>query len=221
MNPVRACAMTLLAWLLLAPAASAEPVRIVSGALVWTDPLADVALTGDSEGFTYSGRGDTRLGRFGPWDQCSVPACIEGTAVPLGTGLDGSLLGGTATLRGTTYRVSSGANPEFAVIGLDWFGSLVIPSGFTGGTLTAPFRFSGNFGYPADPNNTFYYVPLAGSGLASVTFQPWPNNFYPGAFEVTAARFEFNAADPVPEPASMFLIGTGLAALAVRRRRRA
>ena len=210
--------LVVLAWLALAPIVSADPVRIVEGALVWTNPVAEVTLHG--EGFTYSGRGDTRLGRFGPWDMCSLPECTEGSTVPLGAGLDGDVLGGTATYNGTTYRVGTGVRPEDAVIGLEWTGELQIPVGFEGGVLSAPFSFNGTFAFPTDPNNTLSVVPLFGHGTASLTFARWQVPEFSNAFEVTFARYDFSAAEPVPEPASMLLIGTGLAGLAARRVRR-
>src|SRR5918998_235416 len=80
--------------------ASAEPIRLVGGRLVWPDDrrLGVVSIEGDSGGFTYSGRGSTLSNRFAPLETCDrVSGCPGGTLVPLLTQLDTSALGGVAT----------------------------------------------------------------------------------------------------------------------------
>ncbi len=54
-------------------------------------------------------------------------------------------------------------------------------------------------------------VDLLGAGRATLSFAP--STVYPGTFNVTAVRYEFDGASPVPEPTSMLLIGSGLAGL--------
>jgi len=62
---------------------------------------------------------------------------------------------------------------------------------------------------------------LFGSGTARLTFVPHQNPEFAGAFNVETASYDFQAqqVDPIPEPTSMLLFGTGLAGLAAVRRR--
>ncbi|MGH9371793.1 MAG: PEP-CTERM sorting domain-containing protein [Vicinamibacterales bacterium] len=61
---------------------------------------------------------------------------------------------------------------------------------------------------------------LTGQGSVSVTASFLSNpNPGPALFSVDGVRYDFSPADPVPEPATLLLFGTGLAA-AVRWRRR-
>ena len=128
----------------------------------------------------------------------------------------GADLSGTATYNGVTYNnVGSLASDS----GMDavWSGSLLIPAGFTGGAITAPFQFAGFFNIQGSAATPGQMVDLLGGGTATLSFVP--SQAFPGAFNLTAVRYELDAA-PVPEPTSMLLIGSGLAGLAAIRRRR-
>lgn len=194
---------------------SADPVHITAGAVVWSGSLAgsgsSVTLTGG--GFTFDGR--TGFGVFGP-GVCLLPACAAGSDVDLSLFWSGSDLPGQATWSGQTYAGVGSVGGPSSLLG-DWMGTLTIPAGFSGGTLSAPFLFAGQF--TVDPTTTQpgVRVDLAGSGLASATFNP--SAVQPGGFILSALRYDFEAA-PVPEPMSMLLVGTGLAGIAALRRRR-
>ena len=61
-----------------------------------------------------------------------------------------------------------------------------------------------------------------GAGVAHVSFSPTADGRWSNATG-ELLRFDFSNATPVPEPASMFLIGTGLAGLgcALRKKEKA
>jgi hypothetical protein len=210
----------ILLWLVVP--ARAETIQITAGALDWQAmPGTPVRITLAGDSFTFAGSTDPLAGIFTPWIQCGVPECTGGVTVDLRSLWSDNDLPGTATYKGVTYSQLGGlTSPN--TLSAEWTGALEIPTGFTGGLLTAPFLFSGRFAFGENLMQPPQRLDLAGSGLASLTFTPWPGQ--PGAFSLAAARYEFGAAQegpaPTPEPASMLLIGTGLAGLAAFRRRR-
>ena len=201
--------------------ASADSIRITSGALAYppTGGMPVISLNG--EDFTFTASTSTTDAYIKPFEQCSTPDCHAGTTVGLDTRASGSgLRGGTATYQGTTYQHFEGFGAFDPAMILSWDGSVVIPTGFTGGTLTAPFAFSGVFTYWTGFTTGFQRLELFGSGTASVTLEPYSNGLFPGSFRGTGVRFDFDAPAATPEPASLVLLGTGLAGLVAARRRR-
>jgi hypothetical protein len=91
----------------------------------------------------------------------------------------------------------------------DWFPG-------QGVDFVSPFSFVWHVAAFArdDPDRQLFRADLIGQGRARLSLVAWGD-------EYTSPRYtyEFTAANPVPEPSTMFLIGTGAAVLLARRTR--
>jgi hypothetical protein len=204
--------------LLTADMAAADSIQLTTGALDWHSGSGAVAISMGGDQFTFAGVGPIGGGIFGPWNQCSVPDCVAGSAVDLTSYWSGLDLPGTATYQGQTFTAVGSANATSSMEA-QWTGTATIPADFAGGDVTAPFAFSGNFYYGIDPNLPPSPLHLFGTGTATLSFSPFA--FFPGSFHLDTVSYAFGAEAPAPtpEPASVLLLGTGLAALAARRHR--
>jgi PEP-CTERM motif len=86
-------------------------------------------------------------------------------------------------------------------------------------TLSTPFEMSGQLsGFMQTPGQgtPLFSIALAGGGVATVTGRVnTPSGFYVG----DTLQFRFTDTAPIPEPASMFLVATGIAGLCGMRSR--
>ncbi len=196
--------------------ANADPLFIQSGLVTVTGPSDDVmnfSFAGD--GFNVQGRG-LDFGFVGP--NLSCMPCGPGDSIGFNTNfiVPGE---GSAQLNGVNYpdlnfhlffELQGGSSP-------------FVPNGPVT-TVSAPFTFGRTSGaeirgFPPDvspvsqPLESIFIVNLFGAGTATATFTEGLGGHY---FSSVTYAFE-----PVPEPATLVLIGPGIAAFAIKRRRRA
>lgn len=191
---------------------AAEPVVITTGTITAEHPLfggADFSIAGDS--FSLSGF-------FSEGGSGICFPCTPGSqSIRLIWG--GDMGSGSGTVNGTAYP-----NLYFAGTGFSVGGNVAFPpDGPTMFTVTFPFSVGPGsviWGFP-DParNNRVFMLDVSGSGTATMTVTRPP--FTPVLYSTRALSFEFagNAA-PTPEPASLLLLATGVAAVAARSRSR-
>jgi hypothetical protein len=198
--------------------AAADPVRLRAG-----------AITLDSEGGLYwgiQGKGLEAAKDFTQLDWASTGldigcfeegGCANDELFSFTTStFDNAPLGhGTAVVNGAAFnRVEFSGSWSFVSPGVR-----LPTSDDLYGVLSAPFSFTGTLTGTSDGRNLFN-LSLVGSGLAHVLIA----RTGPGGWAIDeAASVQYVFTDPVnplPEPTSMLLVGTGVAGLVGARRKK-
>ena len=211
-------AALLVGTLALPASARAETITITTGTLAGEPSGARIHLQG--QGLVLDGSGDVTGGRWDLGELC------RGTPDTCGPGSTASLLArwadsdfqGTATLDGRSFPVGMQTTTQGSAL-VEFSGSARLPvfTGINRITVTAPFAFNGSVLTPLDEATGMHAtVFLTGRGTATLNMI-W-NTTAGGAWQFENALYQFSASDPVPEPATMLLVGSGIAALSVRRR---
>ena len=196
---------------------AAEPIRVL-GTMTYdaaVDPAPNIALFSAERGFSLRAVPDHPF--FGP--RC-VGDCAPGDLVGIHASWSDHDLPGIGSLDGATFRLGMGSEEEgFASVFFD--GPMWTAPAFTGAltaTVVVPITFSGLIAPPTPQNQSPLITRLSGGGLATLALS-W--NAPSEAWTLSGARYELTADPaPVPEPATLLLAGSGLAAAAWRRRRR-
>jgi hypothetical protein len=208
-----------------ATAARADSITVTSGSadVAWDDP-SSFFVANAGAGFELSGL-FSRVA-LSPQDICFA-GCAPGTVVDLsavfGGPFDGSLgVAQRATIEGVSIAVPSDPETWLSLSGALQFdaGSVVLPP-FEGQdplSLTAPFTFNGEVaGFTADDPMPRFFVALDGRGTARLVMSRIDGT---DLYGFPSATYGFNGAEPVPEPATVILLGSGLGAALLGRAHR-
>ena len=211
--PLRALPLALLTAVAAPSLAAADPIHITSGFVRagTVDPRAQFAFEG--EGFSVAGFAQAFTSTVSPCFPCP-----PGTTLDLGGAFQGPDALGSGVVDGVAYAelffngmTGTFSSPSFQV------------SGNQALTVVRDFTFTGTIsGYLLNPFVHGFTEPaftktLTGAGIVRGEFLV--NADQPPLFFATSLEYEFADTAPVPEPATLLLVGTGAAIAALRRRR--
>jgi hypothetical protein len=199
----------------LAERATAEPIRIVGGSMLITGrfEVGSIDIVG-TRGFTLQSRVDTGEGSVSDCDACAPGTFTFGGVLP-----EPAFPGGVATFEGVTYD-DMGMVDSPTAITMRFEGQTVLPA-----LQALPVAVTGTFSLLEGSlfaNSTLSpsSVPIVGGGTAILSLSPAPfREGVPPGWLLDQIQYNFTDQSAVPEPATMFLAGTGLLA-AWRSRKR-
>lgn len=187
-------------------AVRADSVVITNGSIIGTTTGFD-----NPYSLNFSGSGLSVVGGGEP-----LVSNLNGANFSLGQMLtvNSAITGGslfapsTVVYNGVTHVLFFEAQITFAPF------SVTLPLDANATTITAPFTItSGTLNFFSQPGHVpVFNFDVSGSGIATIHLQA-----FNGGFIATDITYDFV---PVPEPATMFLMGAGLTGLLARKRRR-
>jgi hypothetical protein len=192
---------------------AADPISVTSGFLLVTGPseVGSISIAG-TQGFSLDATVVPSEGRVDVFHLECNPSCLPGSTISLGAFQGGPSFNGTATLAGNSYELSGGINDP-ATVALEFFGTTTLPALQNSIQVTAPFTAMGWFSLPSGDQ-----ALMSGAGVVSLRLSQSGSPDLPPGWVVDQIRYDFGDPAPVPEPATLTLLGIGLAGVALGAR---